>query len=215
MAVTTEKGGGSMRIFNVLKNLIQKLSTKQNAGLGAPTETDFNSITTAGNYWVNPNVTTANAPNNDNGVLQVLRANGNNAGVIEQIFWSYRRGMFHREYTNNQWYAWKGGVMNGTVTSIHASYKIDSGTVRRVGDIVYVTVLGRTTAQITSASTTALIRVPYHVGAYLTRMCSVGGASYPRLYGKTSTDIGCGISSTLASGVTVDFDFCYFTEDNA
>lgn len=187
---------------------------KQNAGLGQPTASDFNNITTAGNYWVNPSVTTANQPTNDFGILQVLRANGNDGGVIEQIFWAYRRGTFYREYANNQWYAWRGKVINATVTSIHSSYKIDSGTVRRVGDIVYVTVLGHTTAQITSASTTALIRVPYHVGAYLTRMCSVGGSSYPRLYGKNSTDIGCGISSTIANGSVVDFDFCYFTEDN-
>ena len=193
----------------------EKLSTKQNAGFGTPTETSFNNITTAGNYWVDPNVTTSNAPNNDNGVLQVLRANGNNAGVIEQIFWSYRRGMFYREFANNQWYAWKGGVINATVTSIHSSYKIDSGNVRRIGDIVYVTVLGHATAQITSASSTALIRVPYHVSAYLTRMCSIGGNAYPRLYGKNTTDIGCSISSTIASGTVVDFDFCYFTEDNA
>lgn len=186
---------------------------KQNAGLGTPTATDFNNITTAGNYWVNPDVSSTNRPNNDYGILQVLRADGNNGGVIEQVFYSYRRGIFWREFANNQWYEWKGGIAEKNTATASNGYVIDNQLVRRVGDIVYARIQGHASQQITSANTKTLVTLPYSNSGVLISIVSIGGNAYARV-NMSGKNVSQAVSTTIASSTVVDFQLAYFTWDN-
>lgn len=82
---------------------------KANAGLGTPTASDCNNITTAGWYWINPSITTTNLPSANYGILEVTRATGNDNGIILQRFTRYESGkltIFERMYSNSTWTSW-------------------------------------------------------------------------------------------------------------
>lgn len=90
-----------------LSNHTTSLTTKANAGLSTPTETDFNNIQTAGWYWIDSSVTTSNQPTANNGVLEVIRSTGNTGGVILQRYHANTSVIYERLYSNSTWASWQ------------------------------------------------------------------------------------------------------------
>lgn len=82
-------------------------SDKANAGFSQSTAADCNDITTAGWYWINPSVTTANLPNSTYGFLEVLRTQNNTQGGAIQRFHTTNPTIYERMYVNSSWTDWK------------------------------------------------------------------------------------------------------------
>lgn len=93
------------RIYFLLLNMARR---KAGGGFGKAHQTNFNSIQKDGRYWIDPNITTTNAPVNAYGILEVIRQTDNDAGAIMQRFNRYNHSdTYFRMYENDQWYAWQ------------------------------------------------------------------------------------------------------------